>query len=115
MLGGTDERQSLNFALSVGKKWNYTYRNKAPVSRSCDTFDVAVNTVGVEQVATTAGAFKAFKLEMTFGFTTKSGRQRSFQQTYFYSPETKSVVKVNLLRDDGGTREAELIKFGASI
>jgi hypothetical protein len=114
LLGGGDERQSLNFPLSVGKKWSYSYRNRAPGSKSFDTYSVTVNSVGVEDVATTAGTFKAFRLEMTLGLTTRSGKQRSFSQTYFYSPETKSVIKVKLLRDDGGTREAELIKFGTS-
>jgi hypothetical protein len=111
LLGGTDERQSLNFPLNVGKKWNYSFRRKPPGARNYDNYHVAVNVIGVEQVATTAGTFKAFRLEDTLGFSTKS-RQRSFSQTYFYSPETKSVIKVNLLRDDGGTQAAELIKFG---
>jgi len=110
LLGGTDERLSLKFPLSVGQKWTYEYRNRAPGAKSAWTHHAEVNVTGVEQVATTAGAFKAFRLEESVSF----GTQRAFSTTYFFSPETRSVIKSTEVRDFGGTREIELIKFGSA-
>jgi hypothetical protein len=46
LLGGTDERQSLNFPLNVGKRWTYSFRSKAPGARDYDHYNVAVNVIG---------------------------------------------------------------------
>ena len=76
--------------------------------------NVEVNVVGMEDMTTPAGAFKAFKLVRVEAFfpgprSTKYVRETT---TYLYSPETKSTVKGITTRDDiPATTEFELIKF----
>ena len=116
LLGGTEERVSLKFPLSVGQKWTYQYQNRAPGAKSAWTHHGEVNVTGVEQVATVAGTFKAFRLQesVSFSIGPRIGTQRNFSIIYFFSPDTRSVIKSTEVRDNGGTREIELIKFGSS-
>jgi hypothetical protein len=113
LLGGKDER-SLKFPLSVGQKWTYQYRWRAPGARETETYYGEVNVIGVEQIATSAGTFKTFRLEQSISRPRgpRTGGRQAFSTTYFFSPDTKSVIKSNHVRDDGGTRDVELIKFG---
>jgi hypothetical protein len=38
---------------------------------------------------------------------------RNYEWTYYYSPETRSIVKYKYEDADGATREIELIKAGS--
>ena len=40
-------------------------------------------------------------------------RTRNYEWTYYYSPQTQSIVKYTYLDEEGGTREIELVKFTA--
>jgi hypothetical protein len=73
----------------------------------------------MEQVTTPAGAFKAYKLVKSENWSTSGprggkggGSTNSSTTTYFYSPETRSIVKSSNVNDKNpGTVETELIKF----
>ena len=67
--------------------------------------------IGIEQVTTQAGTFRAFKLESD----DRAGPRDYFTTTYWYSPETRSIVKSVFDGSAGGQqtglqRSIELIK-----
>jgi hypothetical protein len=120
LLGGSEERPSLKFPLSVGQKWTYEYRMRLPGAKNEQTRSVEVNVPGIEQVVTPAGSFKAYKLVREESWTILGGQGRKGgpsrmgnTTTYFYSPETRSTVKsiTEGDRDFQATIETELIKF----
>lgn len=108
--------QYLRFPLVVGQKWTREYRTRAPgPSYGLYARRAEHRVVGVEQIATDAGAFRAFKIESEL-VTSYGGRG---VYIYYYSPETKSVVKFTVTDTDprgssSATREVELIKFGTA-
>ena len=68
----------------------------------------------MEQVTTPAGSFKAYKLIKNERSTSggRFGGATNITTTYFYSPETRSIVKSSNVNDNNpGTTETELIKF----
>ena len=102
---------SLNFPLTVGKQWKRNYNatyigSNQPIPRTA-TYEVK----GIEQIATPAGTFRAFKLESD---DRHSGRD-FWITNYWYSPETKSIVKYQFDatagQGSGLQRDIELIKF----
>ena len=105
--------QDLKFPLSVGDKWNYEYRGAAAGGKA-KARSVEIRVTGVEQVTTAAGTFRAFKLEKD----DRTGPRDFWLTSFYYSPETKSVVKSFLDGSSGtgsgGKREIELIKFGSA-
>lgn len=117
-----DETQFLQFPLTVGKKWKVSYQlqvrgGSSPVIRTADN-----NVTGMEEITTQAGKFRAFKIERydTGGGGGRGAPPPIFSLTYYYSPETKSVVKYHfeLKTPTGmtaGTRDIELIKFGSKF
>jgi hypothetical protein len=110
----SDERPTLKFPLSVGQKWTYEYETKPPGSKFNQRRSVEVNVVGMEQVTTPAGSFKAYKLIRSESWTVGSlrGQKGGSTITYFYSPETRSIVKSSSVNENNpGTIETELIKF----
>ena len=110
-LGKSEGRENLKFPLAVGQKWTYQYQTKAPGARRASTISAEVNVVGVEQVTTAAGSFKAYKLVRT---QSAGGQSNINTITYFYSPETRSIVKSSSLsegRNPSTAVEIELIKF----
>jgi len=103
---------NLNFPLTVGKQWSRDYKGtyvggNKPIARKI-TYEVK----GIEQITAPAGTFRAFKLESD----DRSSPRDYFTTTYWYSPETRSIVK-SLFDGSGGgqnkalQREIELIKF----
>jgi hypothetical protein len=67
---------------------------------------------GIEQVTTAVGTFRAFKLESD----DRAGPRDYYTTTYWYSPETRSIVKYQFDATAGGQeaglkRDIELIKF----
>ena len=67
----------------------------------------------MEQVTIPAGTFKAYKLVRSESWSTgPSGTRGSNTTIYFYSPETRSIVKRSTENENNpGTVETELIKF----
>jgi hypothetical protein len=113
LVGKSDQRPDLKFPLSVGQKWTYGYVTRPANSKQAQKWSAEVNVVGMEQVTTAAGSFKAYKL-----ISSKSwpgglrGTRGGNTVTYFYSPETRSIVKSSSVSDTNpGTVETELIKF----
>jgi hypothetical protein len=116
-VASNEQRPTLKFPLSVGQKWTYEYENipagarpgEQPQKRSAE-----VTVTGTETVTTPGGSFKSFKLvrvEQWRGGGKKVVWNKS-TTTYFYSPETKSVVKSStVVENTGATSENELIKF----
>jgi hypothetical protein len=118
LIGKSDqqERPVVKFPLSAGQKWTFQYEfTPAGLSRA-QRRHVEVNVTGMEQVTTPVGSFKAYKLirSESWSMTGRyggSGRGGS-TTTYFYSPETRSIVKSSTVNDNNpGTVEIELIKF----
>jgi hypothetical protein len=100
--------QPLTFPLTPGKSWSYRYQ--ATDSRGRKNWrDAEVKVIGptVQPVKTKGGQFKAVEIQRV---ETWGAAER--KSTYFYSPDTKSVVK--LMSDNLANRqhyEMELIKF----
>ncbi len=107
------ENPFLQFPLFVGKQWDVsegaTRSGSAKHdSRSEITRNVHNQVTSFEDTTTSAGTFKAFKIEAT----ATPGKRRLFFRTIFYSPETRSIVKYRLESAKGNTAEIELLKFG---
>lgn len=107
--------QDLKFPLSVGQKWNFRYETTIIGTREYSIRLVEVHVAGTEQVTTPAGTFLSYKLVKD----DSGGYPCRWVTTYFYSPETKSIIKSfwdsgvgARCREGGGKREIELVKFG---
>jgi len=114
LIGKSDQRTDLIFPLSVGQKWAYDFVTRPPGSKFNQRRSAEVNVVGMEQVTTPAGNFKTYKLIKSESWSVGSrfGQRGSSATTYFYSPETRSIVKSSSLNNDNpGTIETELLKF----
>ena len=116
LIGKSDKRSDLKFPMSVGQRWTYQYETKLTGLPRAQRRNVEVNVAGMEQVTTPAGSFKAYKLIRTesWSMTSRGGfaGHNSITATYFYSPQTRSIVKSSLVSDNNpGTVETELIKF----
>lgn len=73
---------------------------------------VEVTVAGIEQVTMPAGSFKAYKLVKAEQWQGRKGKSNSTTTTYFYSPDTRSIVKTTSASDEGtGTSDKELVKF----
>lgn len=102
---------NLDFPLTVSKQWTRDYKgtyvgSSKPIARKI-TYEVK----GIEQVTTPAGTYRAFKLESD----DRAGQRDYFTTTYWYSPETRSIVKSKFDGSSGGQhtglqREIELTK-----
>jgi hypothetical protein len=104
------EQPQLKFPLTVGEKWNYRYTIRIPGMEKDLNRSVEIVVAGIEEVTTPAGKFRAFKLTKD---DRSSGRD-FWVTTYYYSPETKSVVRSFLDMSGAGTagkRDIELVKF----
>ena len=121
-----DEAQFFQFPLMVGKKWKTNYYDKY-FSR---WMTAESSVTDIEMVTTPAGTFPAFRIErqvfyMTVGCDLCDHNKYWLTYTYFYSPQTRSVLKYHYQQDhemDGmgdpvlqEARDIELIKFDAAI
>lgn len=100
----------LAFPLASGKSWSYRYEGTSRRGRTMWR-DAEVKVIGpsVQPIKTKAGQFKAVEIQRieTWGVAER-------KTTYFYSPETRSVVKlVSDLASPSSTQhyEMELIKY----
>jgi hypothetical protein len=111
------ERPNVKFPLSAGQKWTYQYETRPAGLPRDQRRSVEVNVAGMEQVTTPAGSFKAYKLIRSESWSSTGrggggGRANTATTTYFYSPETRSIVKSSSVNENNpGTVEIELIKF----
>src|SRR5262245_29409821 len=113
-----DENQFLRFPLFIGNTWRVRY------SQVADRTTTATTSVkALEEVTTTAGTFRAFAIERsdkTYRIGGDSGRGdgrmvASTRYLYFYSPETRSVIKYSWYNSrTQQSREIALIKFAAA-
>ena len=114
VVGQSEQRPQLKFPLSVGQKWTYEYKTRPPGFKQDQNRSVEVSVTGMEQVTTPAGSFKAYKLVRTESWL-RQGKQTGWTSntvTYFYSPETRSIVKRSSANEtSSATVELELIKF----
>ena len=100
-----------DFPLFVGKKWQVKFFD----GRKWHT---AVNEVtAIEPIDTPAGTFAAFKIDRIISHSLPDGDVTYQRVNYFYSPETRSVVKYSFVFETlvcGAyeTAEIELIKHG---
>lgn len=113
LVGKSDQRQDLKFPLSVGQKWTYKYETRLPNTKFNTHRSAEVDVVGMEQVTTPAGSCKAYKLIKNESASTgRFGGTSNITTTYFYSPETRSIVKSSRVVDKNlSTVDIELIKF----
>jgi hypothetical protein len=108
MVAKSEELQDLKFPLSAGQKWTYEYERTPPGARRSQRRSVEVTVVGLEQINTPAGTFRAYKLVGNASW----GKNAGSTTTFFFSPETRSVVKrVVVNTHNSATAETELIKF----
>jgi len=117
-VANSEQRPTLKFPLSVGQKWTYEYENTPVGARAAQKRSAEVMVTGIETVTTPAGSFKAYKLVRTEQW--RGAGQRAVWNkstaTYFYSPETKSIVKSSTVNEgSGATANNELIKFTPGI
>jgi hypothetical protein len=98
----------LKFPLFVGKQWQYSIKLRA-------THTINLEVVSEELVTTQAGVFPALKIERTRQYATASPRWGTgivaTRGSYFYSPDTKSIVKYDTRSDDGSILNIELLAF----
>jgi len=110
------ERKRLDFPLSPGKKWSFRYPNPGLTGRGAvfvqpNFRDAEAEVIGPvsQPLETPAGKFKVVEIRRTDSALGK------YELVYFYSPETKSVVKLTgIIIEDGepiGHYDMELIKY----
>jgi len=108
--------QLLQFPLALNSKWTADFQNAlgSGVSQAVHA-EMSVN--GYEEVTTGAGKIAAFKIERYETFRSggrsrnSTANMRHSQYLYFYSPETRSIVKFHREEQGGATHDFELIKF----
>jgi hypothetical protein len=114
LVGRNERRPDLKFPLSIGQKWNYQLTIRPAGGRFDQRRSAEVTVVGTEQVTTPAGSFKAYKLVRSESWSAgpRSTAVNSATSTFFYSPETRSIVKrVTEASNSPGMVTNELIKF----
>jgi len=119
MLAIDDVREPLQFPLSVGKKWS-THFEQETNSTAKRKLATETNVTGLEEITTPAGKFRVFKIErwgsagsIPTSVRRAGSRTRNYEWTYYYSPQTQSIVKYTYEDEEGGIREIELLKFRA--
>jgi putative ABC transport system substrate-binding protein len=112
------KRKWLDFPLLVGKKWSFNYhsdRTQRTVRRPLANAEVVGQPE--EPIETPAGKFQALEIHRTDYLATREGTSPAYLR-YFYSPETKSVIRLKAEIDPshrvlpGQQFELELISHG---
>ncbi len=110
------KKKPFNFPLVKGKKWSYRYRWESPRSGRQYRRSVDAEVIGPASVPlkTAAGEFKVIEIRR-IDTTSLRRRDAETKYTYFYSAETKSIVKIiqDWESSDGSPRhrEMELIEY----
>jgi len=99
----------LNFPLIVGQKRNEEFEARIRGTNRREKRTSESTVLGMEQITSSAGAYQTFKIE-TNGWC---GAKACGKWIYFYSAQTKSVVKYNYQATLGSTAtwEVDLIQF----
>lgn len=113
-----DDREFLKFPLFVGKQWESEYQQVVKGKAITRSISARSNVTGIEDLVTPAGTLRAFKIARTetlspHGLQTTSGRGVQRSHTYFYSPESRSLVIYSFEGPGGREMEIELLKFGS--
>ena len=99
----------LKFPLIVGQKRTEEFETRIRGTNQRQKGTAESSILGIEDITSTAGAYQTFKIETNHWCGGKScGRY-----IYFYSPQTKSVVKYNYQATLGSTAtwEVDLVQF----
>ncbi len=113
--------RSLNFPLVPGKKWNFNYHRDVGKAESSvwGRAESEVIDPVVEDFETQVGKLKFIEIRRIDYSSHGLGNPSTQELVYFYSPETKSVVKLtaNVLRPgrSGKHFELELVKYGHQV
>jgi len=107
------EHIDLKFPFAVGQKWDYEYTFRPRGAKRDNRVSVEIQVKGSESVTTPAGSFIALRMHKDESWARPQGGHVSQVTTYFYSAQTRSVVKSLMESQDGARREIELIKYGA--
>jgi hypothetical protein len=100
--------QYLKFPLRIGQKWSHQYETRAMASRTVTSWTSETTVKSVENIMTPAGNVLAFKLVREAW----SHRGAKATCTYYYSPQTKSIVDI-LWEWSHDRRIVELVKLGS--
>jgi hypothetical protein len=103
------ENRYLKFPLIVGQKRTVEFETRIRGTNRRERRTSESSILGIEHITSSAGAYQTFKIETNDWCGGKScGRW-----IYFYSPQTKSVVKYNYEATLGSTAtwEVDLIQF----
>jgi len=103
------ENRNLKFPLIVGQKRTEEFETRIRGTNRLQRRISEISVVGIEPITSSAGAYQTFKIETNHWCGGKScGRY-----IYFYSPQTKSVVKYNYQATLGSTAtwEVDLVQF----
>ncbi len=112
VVGKSERRPDLKFPLTMGKKWDYQFINKPAGARQEQRRAVEVAVVGQEQITVPAGSFKVFKLVRTEQWSVGRTGVNTSTSTFYYSPETKSIVKrITESSNNPGILTNDLLKF----
>jgi hypothetical protein len=103
------ENLYLKFPLIVGHKRTEEFETRIRGTNRHERRVAESSVLGIEDITSSAGAYQAFKIETIHWCGGKScGRY-----IYFYSPQTKSIVKYNYEATLGSTAtwEVDLVQF----
>jgi len=109
---GQDEREYLKFPLAVGLKWTVNYLHRSP-GRTPRRRYIDFKITGLEEITTSAGTFRAYRIEGSATFVLSS-RTVHQQRIIHYSPDTKSIVSFyydSAIGEPGAKVEIKLKKF----
>ena len=103
------ETLHLKFPFVVGQKRTEEFETRIRGTNRRQRGISERSILGIEQITSPAGAYQTFKIEKN----NWCGGKSCGKWIYFYSPETKSVVKFNYQATLGSTAtwEVELIQF----
>ncbi len=113
-----DRKEFLQFPLSVGKVWDSSYQEDTPGAYRMPSISARSSVTGIEEMTIAAGTFRVFKIERVETFPRRlAGAKKAppvtRTYTYYYSPQTRSVVKYRF-ENPKHTTEIDLIKFGSA-
>jgi hypothetical protein len=103
------ENRYLKFPLIVGQKRTEEFETRVRGTNRRERRTAETSVIGIEDITSSAGAYQTFKIE-TNGWC---GGKACGKWIYFYSPQTKSIVKCNYQATLGSTAtwEVDLIEF----
>jgi hypothetical protein len=101
--------RQLSFPLEVGKQWNGT--NKWDIGTDSGTGKESFTVLSYEKVRVPAGEFDAFKLKMKAAWSNHSGGTGSYEKTYWYAPDARTIVKYDVFSTYSPESTCELVEF----